>query len=227
MSFYRFLATSLMLLFIGTTSPVIYGSPTGVSVRKSGMSVGLLSLRSAYPFRDMFLQSGHVRPLRAVLKKSLIRKPLYAVGYSIRTNTTKMATDSSEITSLWMRCMQQGFFTEDRHRVGHRLVALYSNYRTDGSFTYTLGILTDSPEDLPPGTSAHLIKSGVYGAFHSDKGSLAKILRPLWEKSLDEVSKDNTVLRSYDTDYELYDEDTVAGSSTEVDLYVGLKPAHK
>jgi len=173
------------------------------------------------------LRASDVSSTQPSLKKMTLSKPLYVVGYSIRTSSAKEMSDPSEIQALWMRSIQQGFFTKDPHRVGHRLAGLYSAYATDGTFTYTLGILADSPDDLPQGAAAHLVKTGVYGVFQSDQGPLTKIMRVVWENASKAIAQDHTVVRSLETDYELFDEDTFVGNHTNVQVYIGLKPVRK
>ena len=161
------------------------------------------------------------------MKKATLVKPLYVVGDSIRTSSAKEMSDPSEIQTLWMRCIQQGFFTLVAQRVGHRLAGLYSEYASDGTCTYTLGIFANSPIDLPLGTAAHPVKTGVYGVFQSDQGPLTKIMRGVWENASKAIVQDHTVVRSLETDYELFDEDTFVGNHTNVQLYIGLKPVRQ
>lgn len=141
------------------------------------------------------------------------------VGIKIRT-----ANDGSagrDLPVLWSRFMDTKLKDKIPNKTDDSIYFLYSNYEGDHTQPYDaiIGCKVSSIDEVPDGMIAHRINSGNMAKFVA-QGSLIKgeaIINKwfeIWKSDID---------RTFDTDFEVYDERSKDVQNAEVDIFISVK----
>jgi predicted transcriptional regulator YdeE len=159
--------------------------------------------------------------------KSTLAAPIYVAGYSVRTTNAAEATGQGEIPKLWTRFFQEALAEQIPHRTNQSLMVVYSDYSSDekGEFTYLLGSQVDTVEGLPKDMVYRKIPAGQYAVITSARGPLQEILPSTWIQIWKMTPADLGGKRSFQMDYEVYDERAADPSNGQVEVHLGITPA--
>ena len=147
------------------------------------------------------------------------------VGVTGRTNNAEEMTSDGIIGKLWGRMMQENLLAKIPNRVDENIIAVYSDYASDhtGDYTYTLGAKVSRDSEIPAGMLAVKATSGKYADFTSERGPASRVVPQLWQKinSLPKGVPGGD--RTYQTDFEVYDQRARNPQDSIVDVYVGIR----
>ena len=147
------------------------------------------------------------------------------VGITARTSNVKEMTPTGVIGKLWGRLMQENLLGKIPNRADGNIVAVYTDYLSDknGEYTYILGAKVSRDSEIPTGMVAKQIMAGKYAVFTSERGPSSKVVPETWQK-INNLPK--TVPggdRTYQSDFEVYDERARNPQDAIVDVYVGIR----
>ncbi len=161
------------------------------------------------------------------MKKTITRlEGTQLIGIKVRTNNhnefnLKTAKISAFVTKYFQE--QWGDKIPNRKNPGTTLCA-YTEYESDytGDYTYFIGEEVNSVDHIPVGLDFLLIPAQTYVKFTTEPGPMPKVdieaWRKIWSMSPDELGG----IRSYKTDFEVYDERAHDPQNTVVDIYIGI-----
>jgi predicted transcriptional regulator YdeE len=146
------------------------------------------------------------------------------IGIQARTDNAKETTAEGIIGRQWHRFIEQGMADRIPDKVGSNLYAVYAEYASDhnGEYTFMVGAPVE-PETAPPaGMVLKQIPAGKYAVITTKKGPFPKVIPDAWLQifRLEDVGK---LKRTYQTDFELYDERGLDPQNGQVDIYLGIK----
>lgn len=145
-------------------------------------------------------------------------------GYSTRTNNNIESTAASRIAQLWHSFMRDNPAALLSEKLGDEIYAVYSQYATDhnGDYTLTLGYKVPSEITTPAGLVTAKVPAGRYVILSSEVGPAASVVPSLWQKIWSMTPSELGGVRSYQSDFELYDSRSANPQQAQVDIYLGL-----
>ena len=145
------------------------------------------------------------------------------IGVSARTNNAKEQTPDGQIGKTWQRLSQEKFLTNIPNKADQNIISVYTNYASDkdGDYTYILGAKVISDKEVPTGMVAVKIPAGRYAKFTSEKGPAYKVVQETWKRIWTNSGGD----RTYQADFEIYDQRAINPENSQVDIYVGIAGA--
>lgn len=149
------------------------------------------------------------------------------IGLTARTNN-KAECDSA--TAKIGPCVQQYFQQQTADKIPHRknpgtTISAYSDYESDytGNYTYYIGEEVTSMDTLPEGVSTLLIPAQRYVKFTTEPGPMPHVAIEAWQKIWSMSPEELGGIRSYITDFEVYDERAQDPQQTVLDIYIGIE----
>ncbi|MBP6103817.1 MAG: AraC family transcriptional regulator [Gammaproteobacteria bacterium] len=149
------------------------------------------------------------------------------VGIKTRTNT---ASEMNPATSKIGETVQKYFQNALSEKMIYRkkpgtTYCCYTDYESDlsGDYTFFMGEEVSSFDDLPEGFSTLTIPAQQYTTFTSNPGPMPDVCINLWQKIWTIPPETLGGTRSYETDFELYDERAKDPKNTVLDIYIGMK----
>lgn len=146
------------------------------------------------------------------------------VGIKIRTNNLR---EIDEKTGLIGPCIQNYFQNQLFEKIQHRKVpgvtfCVYTEYDSDhtGDYSYFIGEEVSKVDEIPEGLSHIEIPEQSYEKFCVGPGAMPDIVRKawfeIWEKD------DLTAKRTFQADFEVYDERSHDQNNAILDIYIGV-----
>jgi predicted transcriptional regulator YdeE len=147
------------------------------------------------------------------------------VGISVRTSNAEQMTPEQPIGKQWERFFKEGVLAAIPNKADGNIVALYTGYVSDkdGEYTYVLGARVTKVESLPAGTVAKNVPAGRYAVFTSEKGPVQKVVVEMWQKVWATPKSALGGDRTYQADFEVYDQRAQNPADSVVDLYVSVR----
>ena len=101
----------------------------------------------------------------------------------------------------------------------------YTDYESDylGAFTYFIGEEVTSFNDLPEGFQKLVISPQHYAKFTTNAAPMPDVIVNAWQEIWDMTSKKLGGARTYQTDFEIYDERATDHQKIVLDVYVGIQ----
>jgi len=145
------------------------------------------------------------------------------IGVSARTNNAKEQTPEGQIGKTWQRLVQEKFLTKIPNKADPNIISVYTNYAIDkdGDYTFILGAKVISDKEVPTGMVAVKIPAGRYAKFTSEKGPAYKVVPETWKRIWTNSGGD----RTYQADFEIYDQRAINPENSQVDIYIGIAGA--
>ncbi|ASB88944.1 GyrI-like domain-containing protein [Bacillus sonorensis] len=139
-------------------------------------------------------------------------------GISTVTSNADEAAGKGRISAMWELFRKQIIKTATSD-----IIALYSQYETDesGTYTYSIGTFFDACEH---GEDVITLPSSLYAVFTSRRGRLEEVVFETWQ---DIWSWDQKALRTYTGDFEVYGETAANSEDAQVTVYVAVKHENK
>lgn len=147
------------------------------------------------------------------------------IGISARTRNADEMSGKGVIGQQWARFMKEDLLGKIPNKADSNVLAVYTDYESDanGAYTFLLGAKVNSAESVPAGMAAKRIPAGRYAVFTTEKGALAKVVPETWSRIWALPKSAPGGNRSYQADYELYDQRAADSQSAQVDVYVGIR----
>ncbi len=178
-------------------------------------SIGVLAIRLTMS------ASGDVQLTPKIVKET----GFTVVGISTRTTNANEMSGKGAIAQQWARFMKEGLLSKIPNKVDSNILAVYTGYESDanGAYTYMIGAKVSSADDVPPGMAAKKVPTGRYAVFTSEKGFVGKVVPETWSRILAVPKSAPGGNRTYQADFEVYDQRAADPQNAQVDIYVGIK----
>ena len=149
----------------------------------------------------------------------------HVVGVAAWTTNAKEMSGTGVIGPLWQRVMAEQLIEKIPNRVGSDIIAVYTDYASDanGEYTFILGTRVKSDTFVPEGMIIRRIPAGRYAVFTSQQGPSWKVVPELWQKIWSTPASEMGGERSYNADFEIYDDRARDPQNAVVDVCVGIK----
>lgn len=143
----------------------------------------------------------------------------YVIGISIRT-TNENGQSAIDIETLWTKFWDEDIQNQIPNKINNDIYAVYTDYETDhtGPYTAIIGLPVNSLENIPDGFVSTTIERSVYKKFIS-KGKMPETVVNTWM----EIWQDNTLNRTYTTDFTIHGKKYYNGDKAEVETYISVK----
>jgi predicted transcriptional regulator YdeE len=155
------------------------------------------------------------------MSKKIENKSFMVIGIETRTSNAAEAGPQGIIPSQWGKFMQQNLMEKIPHKTDGAIIAAYTDYETnkDGAYTFFLGTRVSSLDLIPEGMIKRIVPEGSYLKLTTEKGASGKVVFELWQK----IWNLHDTNRSYQFDYEVYDQRAMDPNNAEIDIYLGLR----
>lgn len=102
---------------------------------------------------------------------------------------------------------------------------IYTNYESDhqGDYTYFIGEEVDSFDSIPSNLETLIIPAQKYIKFTNGPGSMPEVVRKPWQQIWQMTPEVLGGIRSYATDFEIYDERSKDHQNIILDIYIGIQ----
>lgn len=147
-------------------------------------------------------------------------KDITLIGLALKTKTININGQSSiDCGNLWQEFEKGKYADIIPNKLSDEIFGVYHHYEGDNTkpFSYFVGCRVKSDKDVPQGLYSLTIPEGAYHKI-SAKGKIPDCVINAWK----EVWVSN-IPRTYQTDFEIYDERSKDWSDAEVDVYVSIK----
>lgn len=162
------------------------------------------------------------------MKHTVIEVPeVKLIGIHTRTNNNNEAdAQTARIGPCVMEYFHKQLFNQIPSRATPGITyCAYTGYESDqhGDYTYFVGEKVDNFDDVPEGFIALTIPSQTYAKFTTNKGPMPDVLIQVWKHIWGLSEKDMGGKRSFQADFELYDQRASDHTSVEVDVFIGIE----
>ncbi len=138
------------------------------------------------------------------------------VGKSIRT-MNKNGQSMKDIGAMWEKFISECIYEDIKNKVDGKGIGLYTEYEGDVTKPYTFMCCCEVTEaDNRDGLDTKIINKGKYAKF-TVKGNMVKAVGEAWCKIWD-MDLD----RKYDSDFELYHNDSEDMNNQTIDIFISL-----
>lgn len=149
------------------------------------------------------------------------------VGIKIRTNN-KFETNSLEgkIFPIVKRYFHQNVAARIPNRIHPGTTyCIYTEYESDhqGDYTYFIGEEVESFAGIPADLETIAIPSQKYMKFTNGPGSMPDVVRKPWQQIWQMTPEELGGIRSYISDFEIYDERSRDPQNIVLDIYIGIQ----
>lgn len=146
------------------------------------------------------------------------------VGIQARTNNAKEATADGIIGALWHKFIDQGIADKISGKPSANLYAVYDEYVSDhnGDYTFTVGAPVKAGSTAPLGMVLKHVPAGKYAVITTARGPFPKVIPEAWLQIF-KLEDEGKLNRTYQTDFELYDDRALDPQNGQVDIYIGVK----
>lgn len=158
------------------------------------------------------------------------------IGISERTNNANEGDPSqAKISPTVQKYMQGDVPTKIKNRVRPNVnFCAYTDYELDkitdptkynydGDYTYFIGEMVDSFENIASDLKTLTIPAQKYIKFTTSKGAMPQIVIDAWAYIWKMTSEELGYARSYIADFEIYDENASDLQNAEINIYIGVK----
>lgn len=137
------------------------------------------------------------------------------VGKSIRT-TNENEKSMKDIGKLWGEFIEKGIYESIKNKSNGKGIGLYTEYESDKSAPYTFMCGLEVDEINNDNFDTKIINKGKYAKFTikgDPKNKVGEAWNEIWSMDLD---------RKYDTDFELYHNDSKDMNNQTIDIFISL-----
>lgn len=148
--------------------------------------------------------------------------PFDVIGISIRTTNENMQS-MEEIPALWEKFFKEDIPSKIPHKNSPIIYAVYHEYEKDYTkpYTLTIGCQVSNTSDIPSGMKHVKVPGGCFTKFTA-QGSLENgENNAVYQEWLHIYQHDD--IRTYTTDFEVYDERASDPSAAQVDIMIASK----
>ncbi len=153
------------------------------------------------------------------MSKTVI-KEIHLIGLSLKTKTINAHGQSSiDCKNLWHDFENGNYATIIPNKLSDEIYGVYYQYEGDSTkpFSYFVGYKVEKDSTIPNDLNSLTIPAGTYEKI-TVNGKMPDCVIKAWKEIW---AADYT--RTYQTDFEVYDERSKDWSNAEVDVYVSVK----
>jgi predicted transcriptional regulator YdeE len=146
-------------------------------------------------------------------------KQIKLIGLALKTKTSNSHGQSSiDCENLWHEFHKQKYADIIPNKLSAEIFGVYHNYEGDSAkpFSYFIGYKVSPDSVIPPGLQSLKIPAGKYQKFIA-KGIMPECVTNVWK----EIWTSN-YSRTYQIDFEVYDERSKDWNNAEVDVYLSI-----
>lgn len=139
------------------------------------------------------------------------------IGLKLGNKTTNENGQSGiDCGNLWQKFETENFAERIQNKVSSEIYAVYYNYDGDYTkpFSYFIGCKVKNNSEIPHGMDSLVIPAGNYSKVIA-KGKMPDCITNSWKKIWS-----SNIARTYQFDFEIYDERSKDWSNAEVDIFV-------
>jgi predicted transcriptional regulator YdeE len=147
-------------------------------------------------------------------------KEFYLIGLSLANKTSNAHGQSGiDCKNLWHRFEEGNYASLIRRRLGDEIYGVYHQYEGDSNkpFSYFIGCRVEKDEPLPEGLVGLAVPAGNYEKI-TVNGKMPDCVMKAWQQIWTSGYE-----RTYNTDFEVYDERSKDWNHAEVDVYVSIR----
>lgn len=144
------------------------------------------------------------------------------IGLGLRT-TNKKTIEHGTISHLWQRFFNESVATTIDNKIDAAIIVLYYDFEhgKDGSYTVVIGCRVSSLDTIPAGMTSHHVPAQTRTIFTSTQGAISHIAFDLW-KNIWALEDAGSLYRTYQTDYEVYDERSHDSENAVMEIHIGV-----
>ncbi|SEL72250.1 Predicted transcriptional regulator YdeE, contains AraC-type DNA-binding domain [Paenibacillus sp. cl141a] len=155
-----------------------------------------------------------------------VRPAMSIQGVGVRTTNEAEAGPQGKIPQLWDRYFQSGLQARLSDK-DQAIYALYTDYESDASGSYTLIIGNRIDEDVAVSASSEELQQASvpasrYLVFRTRRGPLMEIVPEVWHE-IWSYFQQSAEKRTYTGDYERFDTRQFDPAHTVVDVYIAIE----
>jgi len=163
-----------------------------------------------------------------MLHKTLLQFPgAKLVGITARTNNKN---ESNLDTAKILPCVEKYFQdqvaqTIPGRKTPNRTICAFTDYASDymDDYTFFIGEKVGEFGNLPAGLKSLIIPAQTYAKFTTESGPMPAVVINAWQEIWQMSDAKLGGQRSYQTDFEVYDERALNRQNTILDIYVGVE----
>jgi len=142
------------------------------------------------------------------------------IGISVET-TNEKGQSVKDMGQLWQQFLTKQLSSKIPNTISPEVYALFTEYETDytGNYRAIIGCKVSTLDSVPKGMIGWTFKGGNYRKFLA-KGELPTSVVGVWQQIW---KADNTLNRSYTTDFEVYGAKAQQGPNSEVEIYIAIQ----
>ena len=147
------------------------------------------------------------------------KKEFKLIGLALKTKTTnKNGQSGKDCGSLWQKFEKENYAEKIPEKLSNEIFAVYYNYEGDYTkpFSYFIGCKVKDYTEVPEGMDSLIIIGGQYLQFIA-KGIMPDCVGDMWKQIWNSGIK-----RTYQTDFEVYDERSKNWNDAEVDIFISV-----
>jgi predicted transcriptional regulator YdeE len=160
------------------------------------------------------------------MQKVLISKPkIYLVGLSVRTSN---AQEIDKLNGKMFPMVRRYFHEPVAEKIQNRVkpgttFCVYTDYenKEEGEYTYFIGEEVSSFDFVPEGLKTLTIPALSYAKFTTPPAPMPAVIMDAWQEIRADV--DLSGKRSYQADFEIYDERSSDHQNIVMDLYISIE----
>lgn len=149
------------------------------------------------------------------------------MGIKVRTSyQNESKWETGKIFPYVVRYFHENLFEKIPFRKKPKTTyCVYTEYESDytGAYTYFIGEEVFSLDNVPIGLEPLIIPSQRYVKFTTKPGAMPSVLKDAWQEIWDISSDELGGVRSYCSDFEIYDERANDHNNLVLDIYIGIK----
>ncbi len=162
-----------------------------------------------------------------MIKESVNKSEIRLIGLSLRTNNkNEINPQTAQISGLVGQFFSQNIALQIPNRKNPGVTfAVYTEYDSDehGNYTYFIGEEVQYLENIPNGLKKLIIPAAHYKKFTTPAGKMPEVVINAWQQIWKMSSNDFGGERTYQADFEIYDQRSLNPTDTSLDIYIGIK----
>jgi predicted transcriptional regulator YdeE len=147
-------------------------------------------------------------------------KDIKLIGLALKIKTTNTNGQSSiDCGNLWQEFEKGKYIDIIPNKLNDQVLAVYHQYEGDHtkSFSYFIGCKVKAGSEVPAGLETLTITQGVYQKIDA-KGKMPDCVINAWKEIWA-----SDIPRTYQIDFEVYDEKSKDWNNAEVEIYLSIK----
>jgi predicted transcriptional regulator YdeE len=153
------------------------------------------------------------------IMKTIEMEDIQLIGLSLKTKTTNLNGRSSiDCGKLWTEFNEVNSINLISGRTSDEILAVYYQYEGENkeTFAYFIGCKVKGGTEIPNGMQRLILPRGNYQKL-AVKGTMPSCLHDAWKQIWDGATP-----RTYQMDFEVYDERSKDWNAAEVDIYLSV-----